>query len=79
VRIRKAGDEAELTAIEEEVDIMLRAQLARADRDEAASDLQAMIAAAHRIDHLIHQRRTLLANKEGGECPLPAAMPGDGS
>jgi TRAP-type uncharacterized transport system substrate-binding protein len=79
VRIRKAGDEAELTAIEEEVDIMLRAQLAKADRDEAASDIQAMIAAAHGIDHLIHQRRRLLANKKAGECPLPAAMLGDGS
>jgi TRAP-type uncharacterized transport system substrate-binding protein len=79
VRIRKAGDEAELTAIEEEVDIMLRAQLAKADRDEAASDIQAMIAAAHRIDHLIHQRRRLLANKKAGECPSPAAMLGDGS
>lgn len=79
VRIRKAGDEAELTAIEEEVDIMLRAQLAKADRDEAASDIQAMIAAAHRIDHLIHQRRRLLVNKKAGECPSPAAMLGDGS
>jgi TRAP-type uncharacterized transport system substrate-binding protein len=82
VRIRKVDDEAELTTIEQEVDIMLRAELAKAaDRDEAAPDTQAMIAAAHRIDNLIHQRRTLLANKAPieklGEHPLPAAMPGE--
>jgi TRAP-type uncharacterized transport system substrate-binding protein len=84
VRIRKVDDETELTAIEHEVDIMLRTELAKAaDRDEATLDVQAMIAAAHRIDNLIHQRRTLLANRTSignlAEHPLPAAMLGDDS
>jgi hypothetical protein len=41
---------------------MLRAQLLKpADRDEGASDTAALIAAAHRIDNVIHHRRTVLA------------------
>ncbi len=83
-RVRKVDDEAGLTAIEDEVDGMLRAQLAEAaDRDDAASEIQAMIAAAHRVDNLIHRRRTLLTNRgpieKAGEYLLPAAMLGDGS
>jgi hypothetical protein len=61
-RIRKLDDEAELAAIEDEVDAMLREQLVKSlDRDEGTSDTQALIAAAHRIDNLIHYRRLLLA------------------
>jgi len=61
-RIRKVDDEAELTAIEDDVDAMLRAQLLKpVDRDEGASDTAALIAAAHRIDNVIHHRRTVLA------------------
>ena len=56
-RIRKTGDEAELGEIEDQVDAIVRAELARsAARDREASNAQALIAAAHRLDHLIHRR-----------------------
>src|SRR6202000_1823169 len=46
-RVRKADDETELAAIEEEIDVILHAQLARsADSEESASETQALIAAA---------------------------------
>jgi TRAP-type uncharacterized transport system substrate-binding protein len=61
-RVRKTDDEAELAAIEEEIDHILQAQLARsADSDESASETHALIAAAHRLDNLIHRRRMALA------------------
>jgi TRAP-type uncharacterized transport system substrate-binding protein len=63
-RIRKAGNDAELTALEDEVDTIVRAQLVKsADRDEGAADNAALIAAAHRLDNLIHNRRTSLAGR----------------
>jgi TRAP-type uncharacterized transport system substrate-binding protein len=63
-RVRKTDDETELAAIEEEIDMILRAQLARsADSEETASETQAMIAAAHRLDNLIHHRRIALAGR----------------
>jgi hypothetical protein len=63
-RIRRTDDEAELTSIEEEVDAILRGHLARpADHDEGASEAQALIAAAHRLDNLIHHRRMMLMAK----------------
>ena len=63
-RIRTVDDEAELRAIEDEVDGILRAQLARtAGQEEGASEAQALIAAAQRLDNLIHHRRTMLAVK----------------
>jgi len=63
-RIRTVDDEAELRAIEDEVDGILRAQLARtAGQDEGASEAQALIAAAQRLDNLIHHRRTMLTVK----------------
>jgi hypothetical protein len=71
-RIRKTGDEAELASIEEEVDAVLRGQLARStDHDEGGSEVQALIAAAHRLDNLIHHRRMVLALKT----PPPGAQP----
>jgi hypothetical protein len=71
-RVRKTDDEAELAAIEEEVDAILRNQLARSgDREESASEVQALIAAAHRLDNLIHHRRIALALKT----PPPRAEP----
>ena len=61
-RVRKTDDEAELAAIEEEIDHILHAQLARsAGSDESASETHALIAAAHRLDNLIHRRRMALA------------------
>jgi TRAP-type uncharacterized transport system substrate-binding protein len=63
-RIRKTDDEAELMAIEDEVDAILRTELLKfADRGESASETQALIAVAHRLDNLIHHRRTALAVK----------------
>jgi TRAP-type uncharacterized transport system substrate-binding protein len=61
-RIRKIDNETELAAIEDDVDAVLRAQLLRSvEQEEGASDTAVLIAAAHRIDNLIHHRRTLLA------------------
>jgi TRAP-type uncharacterized transport system substrate-binding protein len=63
-RIRKADDQAELEAIEDEVDIIVRNQLLKsADKDDSAPETQALIAAAHRVDNLIHHRRTMLVAK----------------
>jgi hypothetical protein len=63
-RVRKTDDEAELASIEEEVDAILRNQLARAGAgDEGASEAQALIAAAQRLDNLIHHRRMMLAQQ----------------
>jgi TRAP-type uncharacterized transport system substrate-binding protein len=60
-RVRKTDDEAELAAIEEEIDTILHGQLARsADSEEGASETHALIAAAHRLDNLIHHRRMAL-------------------
>ncbi|MBU6461172.1 MAG: ABC transporter substrate-binding protein [Bradyrhizobium sp.] len=71
-RIRKTDNEAELASIEEEVDAILHAQLARAtDHEESASEAHALIAAAHRIDNLIHHRRMVLAARIS-----PAEKPG---
>jgi hypothetical protein len=61
-RVRKTDNEAQLASIEEEVDAILHAQLARAtDHEESASEAHALIAAAHRVDNLIHHRRMVLA------------------
>jgi TRAP-type uncharacterized transport system substrate-binding protein len=77
-RIRRSDDEAELTAIEDEVDAIVRAELVKcADREESASETQALIAAAHRLDNLIHHRRIVLAARapvnlpSHGEAPQP--------
>ena len=62
-RIRDADDER-TRQIENEVDGLLRPQLARtAGQEEGASEAQALIAAAQRLDNLIHHRRTMLAAK----------------
>src|SRR6266852_723643 len=63
-RIRKAGTEAELSDIEEEIDDILRAQRAKsAAGDENAVDDATLNVAAHRLEGLIHDRRTVLAKK----------------
>jgi len=63
-RIRKAGTEAELSYIEEEIDDILTAQHARsAAGDESAVDDATLNVAAHRLESLIHDRRTMLAKK----------------
>jgi TRAP-type uncharacterized transport system substrate-binding protein len=63
-RIRKAGTEAELADIEEEIDDILKAQRAKsAEGDENAVDDATLNVAAHRLESLIHDRRTMLAKK----------------
>ena len=63
-RIRKAGTEAELSDIEDEIDNILRTQRARsAGGDENAVDDATLNVAAHRLESLIHDRRAMLAKK----------------
>ena len=63
-RIRKAGTEAELLAIEDEIDNVLKVQRAKAAvGDENAMDATTLNVAAHRLENLIHDRRVLLAEK----------------
>ena len=63
-RIRKAGTEAELSDIEDEIDGILTAQRAKsAAGDESAVDDATLNVAAHRLESLIHDRRAMLANK----------------
>ncbi len=65
-RIRKAGTEAELSDIEEEIDGILKAQRAKsAAGDESAVDDATLNVAAHRLESLIHDRRTMLATRPG--------------
>ena len=65
-RIRKSGTEAELSDIEEEIDGILRAQRAKsASGDESAVDDATLNVAAHRLESLIHDRRTVLAKRPG--------------
>jgi TRAP-type uncharacterized transport system substrate-binding protein len=60
-RIRKAETGAELAAIEEEIDNILRAQRAKAAAgDETAVDAATLNVVAHRLENLIHDRRAVL-------------------
>jgi hypothetical protein len=61
-RIRKTDRESELSDIEEEIDGILTAQRARAiGGDEEAMDVTTLNVTAHRLENLIHDRRTMLA------------------
>src|SRR6266853_150162 len=63
-RIRNVGTEAELLDIEEEIDSILKAQRTRsAAGDESAVDDATLNVAAHRLEGLIHDRRTVLAKR----------------
>ncbi|HZE55361.1 MAG TPA: TAXI family TRAP transporter solute-binding subunit [Bradyrhizobium sp.] len=63
-RIRKATTEAELSDIEEEIDDILNAQRTKSARgDENAVDDATLNVAAHRLEGLIHDRRSVLAKK----------------
>jgi TRAP-type uncharacterized transport system substrate-binding protein len=62
-RIRDLEDEAELRKIEDDVDVMLRAQLAKSSGDEeSGTEALALIALAQRLDNLVHHRRVVLAS-----------------
>lgn len=63
-RIRKVDSEAELLDIEEEIDSILKAERARsASGDEKAVDDATLNVASHRLESLIHDRRTMLARR----------------
>ena len=63
-RIRKVEAEAELSDIEEEIDGILKAERAKsAAGDESAVDDATLNVAAHRLESLIHDRRTLIAKR----------------
>ena len=63
-RIRKADTLAELAAIEDEIDDILKTQRAKAaGGDETAVDATTLNVAAHRLENLIHDRRVVLAER----------------
>src|SRR5450432_3168615 len=63
-RIRNVGTEAELSDIEEEIDNILKEQRTKsAAGDESAVDDATLNVAAHRLESLIHDRRTMLAKR----------------
>jgi len=63
-RVRAARDESELAAVEDEIDGIVKAELAKyADGDARAVDAAALSLAAHRLEHLINQRRSTLELK----------------
>jgi TRAP-type uncharacterized transport system substrate-binding protein len=63
-RIRNVDMEAELSDIEEEIDEILKAQRTKAaSGDENAVDEATLNVAAHRLESLIHDRRTTLAKR----------------
>ena len=63
-RIRKVDAEAELSDIEEEIDVILKAERAKsAAGDESAVDDAILNVAAHRLESLIHDRRTMIAKR----------------
>jgi hypothetical protein len=70
-QIRKVDDEVGLAAIEDDVEAILQARIAgSAAREEDTSDLPALIAAAQRVDNLIHLRRVVLAANAGPTGPI---------
>ena len=61
-RIRDLEDEAELRKIEDDIDVMLRAHLAKSAGDEEGeTEALAFIALAQRLDNLVHHRRVVLS------------------
>ena len=63
-RIRTAEGESELSEIEREIDSVLQMQRVKAAAgDENALDVTTLNVAAHRLQNLIHDRRTLLAGQ----------------
>jgi hypothetical protein len=62
-RIRAARTEAEIQEIEEEIDLMLRTQLAKGGSGpEASTNVLILQSTAHRLDNLIHHQRVKLLN-----------------
>jgi hypothetical protein len=60
-RIRQAQNEADLASIEQEIDNLLKAELARYAKGQGqAMDAAALSLAAQRLEHLIDNRRSRL-------------------
>jgi hypothetical protein len=60
-RIRLASDESDLASVEEEIDNILKMELAKLSKGESsASDAAALSLASHRLEHLINHRRSVL-------------------
>ena len=67
-RIRSAEGEQELSEIEREIDKVLQMQRVKAAAgDENALDVTTLNVAAHRLQSLVHDRRTLLAARPDGK------------
>ena len=65
-RIRTARAQSDLSEIEREIDRLLQDQRVKATAgDENALDVTTLNVAAHRLQSLIHDRRTLLATQPG--------------
>ena len=67
-RIRTAEAESDLSEIEREIDSVLQMQREKAVAgDENALDVTTLNVAAHRLQSLVHERRTLLAARPDGK------------
>ena len=67
-RIRTAEAESDLSEIEREIDRVLQMQREKAGAgDENALDATTLNVAAHRLQSLVHDRRTLLAARPDGK------------
>jgi hypothetical protein len=56
-----------LRKIEDDIDVMLRAQLAKPVNDEeGGAEALALIALAQRLDNLVHHRRVVLSGRVPG-------------
>jgi len=74
-RIRKVDTEAELSDIEEEIDGILKAERAKSVAgDESAVDDATLNVIAHRLESLIHDRRTLIARGPAVASAAQAAL-----
>ncbi len=63
-RIRTVGSDTELSAIEDEIDDILRAERLRAEAgDDTAVDAATLNVVAHRLENLIHDRRAILMER----------------
>jgi len=62
-RVRAAQSEDDLSAVEEELDDILKSEIAKkASGDESAVDPGTLSLMAHRLEYLIHYRRSTLAS-----------------
>ena len=60
-RIREVKSDAELTEIENQVDVALDAEMANAIKSENAQDMSTLVSLAHRLEDSIHRRRLVIA------------------